>query len=390
MARWTRQLRRFIAAGATRWGIAQQTRASGEYSTILFYTHAQIKLGATTFWEVSHPDWLNLFRSGPSSEVPEPIPYGENGATSLCHPWSAGAAPWLSMNVLGVSPATPGFGSVRIAPHLTPAMVAGGGLSGSVPSPHGPIHVSIFTPTLVAPAKDASIEVSIPVGCSGGVHLELSRVLLARLGWGPQDLGLRPITSPLPGEIMTLEPPPLRVNGAHFRANYDAHRGSLVDENCPAMGRCGAWVLDLPPGKHTITPAIVSARGPTEAPLSVDPFPPLAWPSRFIGVDTHTRGNWIGRFGGAGFVFFDFNASGTVQVLPPFIVSAKPIEGLLTNWQQPPPANDTRALQDPSDGNRGIGCAYAALTYPGMTLGIDVLMPVAAEGTWYQVSARVH
>ena len=48
---------------------------------------AEIKLGATSFWEISHPDWLLLFRQGPPSEVPDPMPYGENGQTSLCHPW---------------------------------------------------------------------------------------------------------------------------------------------------------------------------------------------------------------------------------------------------------------------------------------------------------------
>ena len=344
----------------------------------------EVKLGASTFWEVSHPDWLNLFRSGPPSQVPEPVPYGENGATSLCHPWSSGAAPWLSMNVLGVSATAPGFRSVRIAPHLTPAMVVGGGLVGSVPSPHGPIHVSVITPTQAAPADGASIEVSVPAGCSGGVLLELSYVLVSRLGWMPLP-GQPREASPLPrGEVVPREPLLLRVNGLPFRSTFDALRGPLVDETRPGIGRCGAWVLELPSGKHILTTG--SALRTARPSLSVNPFPSLSWPSRFVGVDTRTRGNWIGRFGGSGFVLFDFNASGTVQVLPPFVSSAKPIEGLLMNWQLPPPVNDTRALQDPSGGSRGIGCAYAALVYPGMTLGIDIVMPTSAEGTWYQVS----
>jgi hypothetical protein len=43
----------------------------------------------------------------------------------------------LSKNVLGIAPVTPGFGKVRIAPHLGHLKWA----EGTYPTPHGPIHV---------------------------------------------------------------------------------------------------------------------------------------------------------------------------------------------------------------------------------------------------------
>ena len=69
-----------------------------------------------------------------------------------------------------------------------------------------------------------------------------------------------------------------------------------------------------------------------------------------------------------------------LQTLPPFISSVSPIEGSLNNWAAPSPNYDPRALQDPSGGPPGIGCAFAS-----MTLGVDVHMAAAAVGTWYQV-----
>ena len=121
---------------------------------------AEIALGATAFWEISHPEWLLAFPTGPASSVPHPMPYGENGQTSLCHPWSAGAAPWLTANVLGVTPLAPGFASVSVAPHITSQMAAAGGLRGSAPTPRGDVSINVdvaaassVTVTAPAPAR---------------------------------------------------------------------------------------------------------------------------------------------------------------------------------------------------------------------------------------------
>ena len=67
-------------------------------------------------------------------------PYG--GGPVDRHPsydsgWSSGAAPALTEYVLGVTPETPGFARVHLAPH--PADVAWA--KGAVPTPHGAVHV---------------------------------------------------------------------------------------------------------------------------------------------------------------------------------------------------------------------------------------------------------
>ena len=206
---------------------------------------------------------------------------------------SAGAAPWLSKNVLGVSPLTPGYASVLVSPHLSLAMASSGGLSGSVPTSHGPV-------TLAVGVSSASeIEVTLPVGCHGGGRLELSRVLLARLGWLPSALADAA--------------PPLLVNGQPAPSlRFDGLRGPLADEARPASGRCGVWAIDLLPGANVVTLLASATHAALRAPA--DPFPPLSWSGRFMGEDVTTQGNWIGRFGSAGFVLFDFNTSGTVQV----------------------------------------------------------------------------
>jgi hypothetical protein len=268
---------------------------------------------------------------------------------------------------------------VFIGPHLTPAMAARGGLSGSVPTPHGPVRVviSVTEPEEQRAQAGSSIEVSLPTGCTGGARLELSAVLLVRLGW-LQQLG---------GTSESQAPLSLLVNGSRVTAVFAGLRGPLYDEAHPERGRSGVWAINLPPGAHAIKASDVLPERALKAVPSAgeDPFPPAMWPARFIGVDTETRGDWIGRFGASGYVLFGFNASGTVETLPSFLASVRPIEGSLANWLMPPPANDSRALQNPNGGPRGIGCALAALVWPGMTVGVDVLMTSAAEGQWYQV-----
>ena len=50
----------------------------------------ELDMGGTTFWEISSPDWTAFTPYG------DAVPNGENGFTSLCHPWSAGPAAWLA------------------------------------------------------------------------------------------------------------------------------------------------------------------------------------------------------------------------------------------------------------------------------------------------------
>ncbi len=123
---------------------------AGDYTGCLdlirTYWGAMLDVGATTFWEGFELDWV-----AKSGRIDELTPEGKKDMHadhggwcyqglrhSLCHGWAAGPTAWLSEHILGVSPASPGFGSVTIQPNL-------GDLSwarGTVPTPHGLIEVS--------------------------------------------------------------------------------------------------------------------------------------------------------------------------------------------------------------------------------------------------------
>ncbi len=63
----------------------------------------------------------------------------ENPVGSNCHGWSAGIAPLLGRYILGVTPLTPGFETVRIHPAYGQFST----LQGSIPTPHGVIYIRI-------------------------------------------------------------------------------------------------------------------------------------------------------------------------------------------------------------------------------------------------------
>ena len=122
---------------------------SGDFDTgmdfISRYWGGMLDVGATTFWEDFDLAWTEN-----SGRIDERVPagkkdlHGDFGAFcyvgfrhSFCHGWSGGPTAWLSKNVLGIVPVTPGFGKVRIAPHLGRLEWA----EGTYPTPKGPIHV---------------------------------------------------------------------------------------------------------------------------------------------------------------------------------------------------------------------------------------------------------
>jgi alpha-L-rhamnosidase len=102
--------------------------------------------GATTFWEGFEIDWLA--DSGRIDELRPPgradlhADFGDwcyKGLRhSLCHGWAAGPTAWLMEHILGITPASPGFPTVTVRPHLTDLEWA----RGTFPTPHGLIEVS--------------------------------------------------------------------------------------------------------------------------------------------------------------------------------------------------------------------------------------------------------
>jgi len=123
--------------------------AAGEFQTgldfISQYWGGMLDFGATTFWEDFDLEWTKN-----AGRIDELVPagkkdlHGDFGAFcyvgfrhSFCHGWAGGPTAWLSHNVLGVQPLSPGCAKVRIAPHLGNLQW----VEGTYPTPKGPINV---------------------------------------------------------------------------------------------------------------------------------------------------------------------------------------------------------------------------------------------------------
>lgn len=127
--------------------MAKAGNHTGAMNIIRDFWGAMIDLGATTFWEDFHTDWLKEDVAPIDQLVPEGKKdiHGDFGAYcykgfrhSLCHGWASGPTAWLSQHVLGVEIVEAGYRTVRINPHLGDLEW----VEGSVPTPYGVIRVS--------------------------------------------------------------------------------------------------------------------------------------------------------------------------------------------------------------------------------------------------------
>lgn len=115
----------------------------------------QIKYGATTFFENFRPSWNEDLNP---NDAP---PNGQCGYTSMAHPWGGGVVKWISEEILGVKPLTPGFTSVQILPHLGRTLTT---VKGKVPTPNGAIHVDFDV-------SNGSAHVIVPKGIKATVGI---------------------------------------------------------------------------------------------------------------------------------------------------------------------------------------------------------------------------
>ena len=109
------------------------------------YWGGMLDEGATSFWELYNPD-----EKGDTKYAMYMRPFGK----SLCHAWGASPLYLFGRYVLGVEPTRPGFSEYAVAPDLC-------GLDwveGVVPTPHGPISVSV---------KSGVVTVTGPANCKG-------------------------------------------------------------------------------------------------------------------------------------------------------------------------------------------------------------------------------
>src|SRR5690606_5195914 len=115
----------------------------------------QIRYGATTFFEVYRPSWNDVSK-------PNDAPINNQcGYTSLTHPWSAGVTKWMTEEILGIKPLSPGFATFSVKPFLSERITR---VKGDVPTPHGTIAFSIDS-------ESGAIALSIPKNTVGNLAI---------------------------------------------------------------------------------------------------------------------------------------------------------------------------------------------------------------------------
>ena len=272
----------------------------------------QIKYGGTTFFENYRPSWNDVVAAN------GPVPNNQCGFTSLCHPWGAGVTKWLSEEVLGIKPTSPGFATFDILPHLGSTLT---NVAGKTPTPHGDISASFDVSSGIC-------SITTPSGTIG-------RVGIPKNG--------KSISSIKVNNEMVWEDAFHPVNGIGG-ANEDL---------------LFIYLMDVQPGTYAID---VAYNGTT--PLYSEPV--VVYPAQYVGIDSITGGDWGGVYGKDGFVLCNYNGNGSDKKSLPSYVSSVSYYRIFGNkqpdnviWESD--TNDKRALApDAMNGlPRNAACLYA-------------------------------
>ncbi len=272
---------------------------------------SEINYGGTTFFELSRPSW------NATIGVNDAVPNAQCGFTSLCHPWSAGVTKWLSEEVLGIKPASPGFQAYQVLPHLGSAL---GYVAGTTPTPFGGIEASFNV-------SNGLCALSAPAGTVGTVGIPKAGRTIhgisinGALAWD--------------GTFHTVA----GVGGAHEDLGFVYFTGV----------QAGAYSMAV-----SYNGAAPSYKEPTEK-----------YAARFIKEDSTTSGNWGGVYGKDGFVLCGYNGNGhNKESLPPYVSSVSWFmingNGLPNSTIWTSGTSDTRALAPDSSNRvpRNSACAF--------------------------------
>lgn len=271
----------------------------------------QIRYGATTFFEDYRPSW-NLCML---AENDAPV-NNQCGYTSLTHPWSAGVAKWLSEEVLGIKPETPGFETFVVCPHLASGLTR---VSGDVPTPHGKVSLSLDV-------LKGECSVTVPVGTKGKVCIPLM---------GSKSVAVTVDGRPVAPESLTATHAVLPQLAS---GRYTMHL-EYSDAVCsPSAEEAFEYAL----------PSSVSERS--------------------------MAGDWKGTFGSKGYVLFGYDGPGADRVkLPAGCPGIKLGKQGMGTWAVS--TDDPRALVSNrvGDESRSLGCIFTQDPSPCMqTMTIDV------------------
>lgn len=245
--------------------LSQMGRYDDALSLINDHWGGMIRYGATAFFELYRPSWNNVLGY---NDAP---PNNQTGYTSMCHPWGGGVTHWLTEQVLGIRPLTPGFSTCEILPHPGRTLTW---IRGSVPTPHGTI-------TAGFDIKTGKCAVSIPEGVT------------ARIGIPKAEKAIQSID----------------VNGKNaWNGKYSPVKGIKAAEEDKDF----VYFENVEAGEYNMA-VTYSGNTPTYTEL------PWIYPVDRITIDSVTSGNWGGKYGSAGYVMFSYNEGKDIRKLPDFV-----------------------------------------------------------------------
>jgi alpha-L-rhamnosidase len=233
----------------------------------------QNRIGGTTYFETFSPSWLDVFSPN------DRLPAFNNGRTSLCHPWASGVLTWLTENVLGVTPSSPGYRVWQFLPRRVQK------IQGTVPTPcvGGDIEISFN--------GFDDINITVPVDTQAIVYL-------------PFLVANDNKETPCEGTKLHLS-----INGE------DTKQFTLLSKE---QGTCHA-LLDqlLVGGKYRMRLTF----GSNPIVRSTPPLPPPYYDATYMGFDVETNGtNWRDRYGTEGYLLFSPLKTGEdIVQLPDYI-----------------------------------------------------------------------
>lgn len=265
----------------------------------------QIRNGATTSYEIFHPSWN-------SAQKPFAPPVNmQYGFTSLTHPWSAGATRWLSEEILGVKPSSPGFSTFIFQPHLSAEVNS---VAGTVPTPFGKIAVAFDL-------KRGSGSIVVPPGT-------IAKVGIPKAGMKIREIWLNEKIRSISGEDQDF----------------------IYFENVKS-------------GEYAIKVSYIGSSA-TAKPAQ------LTYPYRDnVAEDSVTAGQWKGKYGRNGYLLCNFDGQNMHRKrLPGFVADmfVKSTDNFRDSVRKPYPvvASDRRALQSDISGEqkRSTGILNAITT----------------------------
>lgn len=317
--------------------MAKMNKYDDALSSVRDLWGGQIEYGGTTFFENYRPSWNKVIGKN------NPVPNNQCGFTSLCHPWGAGVTKWLSEEVLGIKPTSPGFTTFDIVPHLGRTLTR---VSGKTPTPLGDICASFDV-------GSGNCFVSSPGGTSGRI-------------------GIPKVEKNITG---------IKVNGSLV---WDGVFHPTEDIGGATQDSMFIFLTGVQPGNYTI---VITYQGTTPQYVEKEEY----YPAACVGIDTITSGNWGKVYGKEGYVLCNYNGDGNdKRLLPSYVSSVNYYKimgnGLPLNHVWASNTTETRALAPDTTNRvpRNATCLYAM---DGDQIGYTFTSTINIVGTHpYKVS----